>query len=511
MTNSIADSDLPPLILVVSDLHLLTGCDPVTGRMHPRDNFLADSAFARFLAAQRRLVPDGAPLLVINGDSLDFIRITDIPTTDEDFAEWEADLARIGYHPKRPLRHTLVRKEYRYGLRTDDYKTVWKFREIVRGHPVFFAALGEWVRSGGRLVFLKGNHDLEFHWTLLHQAIREELAKQAGDLARGPAIQFHEDWYQIHNVYIEHGHRFEPMTRVDGEPTIFRGDEVRFPFGSFFNKYVINELEGLDPFLDNIKPTSKVLQVAIRRRPLSAFAILYHGARALRRVIFRERAEHWLLLLLVLVVIALPILIGLTLILAFIFKPVGDQVWSAISGQHPVVRALVILAAVAPWLIAIFHDLSRKRKYAHAEDEYGEGIYEALRGRTGSFELVYGIVGHTHRMDVQDLGMIDGVHCIYLNSGSWTPRWDEHRPDLNGRIEYSFISLDLQNGEYRHRMLEWRDDRGEGAPAVIYGSTETLNWRPKFRSARAVSAGDGGRAGHQAAPSDGRRKPAGVH
>ena len=473
MTQPAATSDLPPLILVVSDLHMLTGADPVTGRVNPRENFLADEAFARFLAIQRQTVPNGSPLLVINGDSMDFLRITEIPKTDEDFARWEADLAKIGYHPKRPLRHTLVKKERRYGLRTDDYKTVWKFHQIVRGHPAFFAGMGEWVRSGGRMVFLKGNHDLEFHWTLLHAAIREEMAKYAGELARGPAIQFHEDWYQIHNVYIEHGHRFEAMTRVEGETTIFRGEEVKFPFGSFFNKFVINDLEKLDPFLDNIKPTSKVLMVAIKRRPLSAFSILYLGARALRRVVFRERAAHWLTLLLVLVVIALPILIVLIAILSFIFEPVRTQAWSVISGRNPIVRIGVIVAAIAPWLIAGLQEVLRKKKRAHGDDEYGEGIYEALQGRTGSFQQMYGIVGHTHRMDAQDLGTIGAARCFYLNSGSWTPRWDEHRPDLNGRVEYSFIRLELVNGEYRHRLLEWRDDRGEGAPATIYAPPPT--------------------------------------
>jgi UDP-2,3-diacylglucosamine pyrophosphatase LpxH len=484
MTHAGTISTLPPRIIVVSDLHLVTGRDPVTGRMHPRENFLADEAFARFLAAQRSLVADGDPLLVINGDSLDFLRITSLPTTDEEFATWEADLAAIGYHPKRPLRHTLVRKEYRYGLRTDDYKTVWKFRQIVRGHPVFFAALGEWVRTGGRLVFLKGNHDLEFHWPLLHEAIRHEIAKHAGDRARSTAIQFHEDWFQLQNVYIEHGHRFEAMTRVVGEPTIFRGDEVRFPYGSFFNKFVINHLEDLDPFLDNIKPTSKVLIVAIKRRPLSAFSILYLGARALRRVAFRERARHWLTLLLVLVVIALPILIVLVGILAFIFEPVREQVQSVISGDNPVVRIGVILAGLAPWLVAGFQDLSRKKKYAHGEDEYAEGIYEALQGRTGSFEQVYGILGHTHRMDIQNLGTIGEANCLYLNTGSWTPRWDEHRPDLNGRVEYSFIQLDLENGEYRHRLLEWRDDLGEGVAALIYAPTQRGRPKPPPKSPR---------------------------
>ncbi len=95
---------------------------------------------------------------------------------------------------------------------------------------------------------LKGNHDLEFHWPLLQAAIRDDLAGVAVELAWGSAVQFHEDWWQIQNVYIEHGHRFESMTRVDGEPTVFRGDEVRLPYGSFFNKFVINDLEELDPF-----------------------------------------------------------------------------------------------------------------------------------------------------------------------------------------------------------------------------------------------------------------------
>ncbi len=60
-------------------------------------------------------------------------------------------------------------------------------------------------------------------------------------------------------------------------------------------------------------------------------------------------------------------------------------------------------------LIAGFQELSRKKKSVHGEDEYGEGIYEALRERTGSFQQVYGIVGHTHRMDIQELGTLNGV------------------------------------------------------------------------------------------------------
>jgi UDP-2,3-diacylglucosamine pyrophosphatase LpxH len=467
MTDPIASSDLPPRILVVSDLHILTGSDPVTGRINARENFLADDAFSRFLKSQRAEVSQGEPLLVINGDAFDFIRITDVPRTDEDFARWDADLADLGYRPKRPLRHTMVRKEYRDGLRTDHYKTVWKFRRIVRGHPAFFAALGDWVASGGRIVFMKGNHDLEFHWPLLHQAIRFELAKQAGGRADGAAIEFHENGLQIHNVYIEHGHRFEAMTRVDGPPTVFDGREIRFPFGSFFNKYVINHLEDLDPFLDNVKPTRKVIEVAIRRRPFAVLRILGHGIRALRGTLVRESPRHGLALVLLLLILGLPILTLTLVILTFLFQPVRGTIDSLI-GSETLRRVLVVLGTVAPWVIAGFHELFRKKTFEHGEDEYAEGVYQELPGRAGSFQRMYAVMGHTHRMDIQDLGAIGDTHCFYLNCGSWTPQWDEQRPDLNGRLAYSFIRLDLENGEYRHRLMEWRDDRGEAVPAVIY-------------------------------------------
>jgi hypothetical protein len=146
----------------------------------------------------------------------------------------------------------------------------------------------------------------------------------------------------------------------------------------------------------------------------------------------------------------------------------------------------VILGTVAPWLIAGFHELFRKKAFEHGEDEYSEGIYQELPARTGSFQRMYGVMGHTHRMDIQDLGTIGGTRCFYLNSGSWTPQWDEHRPDLNGRIAYSFIQLDLENGEYRHRLLEWRDDRGEAVPALIYSPPQKRS--PPARDLGAVTA-----------------------
>lgn len=457
----------PRLVLVVSDLHLAEGRDPVTGRIERGENFFADLPFGRFLDHHLALGGRGS-LLVINGDAFDFLRVMSVPRTPADFERWRIALADLGYEHPRPLADTLVKKEHRYGLRTDHYKTIWKFREIVDGHPAFFAALRRWVAGGGHVAFIKGNHDLELHWPLLQHALRRELAGDATFPDGEHPVTFHEDDLDLRNVHIEHGHRFEAMTRVTGEPTIYRGEEIRLPFASFFNKYVINHLEGLEPFLDNIKPASNVVQVTIRKHPLAAIRILFHGLRALKPILIRDSFRHVLALLLLLVTIALPVLALALVVLAFIFQPVREAVVWAI-GDSPIRRAVSVLVVAAPWLVAGGRELvNRRRRWDRGEDRYGEGMYHVARDRAGNWTRFYGVVGHTHRMDIQDLGQVGTCRCFYLNSGSWTPRWEDGRPDLGGQIECSFLHFTLQeNGEYAHEALEWRDELGTPAPAVI--------------------------------------------
>ena len=64
----------PDLVLVVSDLHLGDGQDPVTGRYSKRENFFADRAFSAFLEHHDPRSSSDTALLVINGDAFDFLR-----------------------------------------------------------------------------------------------------------------------------------------------------------------------------------------------------------------------------------------------------------------------------------------------------------------------------------------------------------------------------------------------------------------------------------------------------
>lgn len=60
-------------LLIVSDLHLSEGRDPVTHKLSPKEDFFFDGEFWRFLRCYRK-PRDAKPWhLLINGDFMDFL------------------------------------------------------------------------------------------------------------------------------------------------------------------------------------------------------------------------------------------------------------------------------------------------------------------------------------------------------------------------------------------------------------------------------------------------------
>src|SRR5262249_35622659 len=95
------------------------------------------------------------------------------------------------------------------------------------------------------------------------------------------------DWIRIANVYFEHGHKYDPEQRVDGSdsgPVL--GDkpsQLKLPLGIFVNRYLINQLEKLEPFLSSVRPTEKILWMLLQTHPLSALAMLFRSLRFIQR------------------------------------------------------------------------------------------------------------------------------------------------------------------------------------------------------------------------------------
>ena len=469
-------SENPPReIFVVSDFHLCRGRNPETGRFSRTEDFLSDQAFSRFLD-----YASAGPekLLFVNGDTFDFVRICHYPRSDQEFAEWSEFLGQLGV-PKTPaeLREAISKVERRFGLETDDYKSAWKLLQIANGHREFFQALAKWINGGGTLLLSKGNHDLELYWPLVRKALEALLRREGAD---GPAVSsrmlYCDDWVRIANVYFEHGHKYDPQQRVDDSnksPALpGKPDQLKLPLGIFVNRYLINQLEKLEPFLGSVRPTEKILWMLLRTHPLSALAMLFRSLRFIRRAFQTSNVRDFFWYAVYLGSLAVPLLTVLAITGIFAFARLRDF----FVVKHPTSSMLLgALGMLAPYLTAAFRELVRwlGRKKRHSaqvgEDEMAQGVYASMKKlELPAFSRMYAVMGHTHDQDVQRLPNLNGATTLYLNTGTWIPIWPDDRPDLAGQVLFPFVHFRREaSQEYRHEYAEWRDDRGEPAESYI--------------------------------------------
>jgi UDP-2,3-diacylglucosamine pyrophosphatase LpxH len=465
----------PEEIYVVSDFHLCLGRDPQTGRFSRTENFLADQAFSRFLEYAK---PGPGKLLLINGDTFDFVRICHYPRTDEEFEEWSEFLGRLQI-VKTPaeLRRSILRVEQKFGLETDDYKSAWKLLQIANGHREFFRALATWINGGGMLLLSKGNHDLELYWPVVRRALHELLKREgADDDVVNSRLFYCDDWGRIGNIYFEHGHRYDPQQRIDDQdksPVLpSKPSQLKLPLGIFVNRYLINQLEKLEPFLSAVRPTERILWMLLRTHPIAAVAVLFRSLRFIRRALQTSSVRDFFWYALYLGSIAIPFLTLLAIAGIFVSSRPRDFFVT----KHPSSSMVLgVLGMLAPYLAAAFREFVKwlgriKRRPAQVgEDEMARGVYATMQNiKFPTASRIYAVMGHTHDQDIQCLPDMAGATVLYLNTGTWIPVWPEDRPDLDGQVLFPFIHFSrVSPQEYRHEYLEWRDDRGKPAESYI--------------------------------------------
>lgn len=460
----------PSEILVASDLHLGRGRQPDTRRFVRTENFVSDQAFGRWLRAMH---PDETKLLILNGDTFDFIRICNCPGLPEEFDKWSSLLARLGVarSPKQ-LRADISKSERRYGLQTEDYKCVWKLLQIAQGHEEFFGALAQWVKDGGSLLMVKGNHDLELYWPLVRRAFCAFLEDHgASKEAIAQRVFYCDSSICIGNVYIEHGHQYDSQQKIKDGPTLpHRPSELNLPLATFVARYLVNPLEKLEPFLGSIRPTERILWIILRRYPIAGITVLSHSLRFIRRAaqVSRIRDSFWFVIYFA--TVALPLVTFAFVAFVVLYPPVREMMT---GGNLKWAFFLGVVGILAPYIAAALREfffwLSDRRRPPIGEDEFAQGGYQTIR--TMSFppaKTIYAVMGHTHDQDVQCLPDINGAKILYLNTGAWIPVWPEDRPDLAGQVLYPFVHFKLHSAvEYHHCYSEWKDDRGHPAEAYI--------------------------------------------
>ena len=273
----------PKRILIVSDFHITSGKNPVTGRWSPTEDFFWDEEFKEFLTHYS----DGVPTtLIINGDLFDFLQVLIIPTDDEkeEFKIPEEEIDR------------------KYGLQCSEACCEFQIVQMMNGHPVFFDALAEFLSRGHELKIIKGNHDIQLHWLKIQKRIRERLqllCKRTRKKLKTGQIEFLPWFYYIPELlYVEHGNQFEPMTAfrnflypvlppVDDHR---RSPQIELDLSGFLVRYLTNRLEPVNPLADNIRPLTEYYSKMWKKYP---FLMIETLGTALRFVLkaFRKARE----------------------------------------------------------------------------------------------------------------------------------------------------------------------------------------------------------------------------
>lgn len=442
----------PPRVLVASDFHLCEGWDPVTTTCISTENFLADETFGAWLTHYAPQAHE--TLLILNGDTFDVVRVTKVPETPEDFERWSQRLGSLGRRADpADLAAAVEGHESRYGLKTDDYKTVWKLMVTVDGHWRFFDALAAWVQHGGRVLFMTGNHDVELHWQLVRDWLRSELTRRGADDV-ADRVAFVDSGVALGDVWVEHGHMYDAMTKVDGGATLPpHHTQINLPLGSFINRYFINRIEALDPFIDNVKPVQSSLLRLARQRPLKILSTYAGGWKFVRKAIAKRQMNRSVLTIGLL--LAAPLFAPLLLLA---IPGIRETVlgWLPIGGAGQwIATALLglVFAGALPYLLGVISDLRRRRP---ATDHHVRAATERARrqGEQSGRNLRYVCMGHTHVSAVKQLDAPG--HPLYINTGTWIALWPRDRPDLLGRTVFTYAVFERdQNGGYEGRTLEW--------------------------------------------------------
>lgn len=455
-------------VFVISDLHIAAGLNE-NGNFDGTENFFADNSFSRFLLhLTTRKTQDKKGLLIINGDFVDFLRIRNIPQTPEDFKTWSDILGDLGIRRSpAQLASTITKKEREYGLRTDDFKSIWKLYVSQKGHALVFQSLAGWLMNGNDLIIMKGNHDLEWYWNKLRDYLCLLLATRVAmmrsmnvetELEKTvlPQVLFVDDKLLIEKkIYLEHGHRYENFTTVDGAPVLENGTELNLPFGSFFNRYLINRIELAFPYIDDVRPRQKILPLLIRERFPLALKMLFKYIPFCILIIPKKQYSYaFRYLFQFLYIILIPLLItGFAIYETYRHQPAlvssatskSSVIWSYILPQ---LKNLVFLSIsyFAGRLFSMFSLSAPTSFYPAAQiilDAYPE------------VEIVS--FGHTHDPEQKKQNA-----KAYYNTGTWIPVFQLDASNVRLDKTYTFLQIFKdESGNIRtDGLMRWNDDAG---------------------------------------------------
>ena len=453
-------------VVVVSDLHLSGGQYFKNGKYRATENFFYDDEFANFLNYLEKNQSEKPWKLIINGDFIDFIRLTEYPFPDE-YNYWQNILKDEGINMKIDD-FSVSKRERDLGLKTHEYKSVWKMDFIANAHSKFFNALAQFINKRNRLVIIKGNHDVEFYWDKVRLKFKHFILDQLNLSHSDPEgekisgrIEFCDRAYMLENkIYIEHGNQYEKITSIK-KPTLDQDEniELTLPYGSLINRYFLNKVEHIAPFVDNIKPPTAYIDAIFKNYPVRAIKILIKYIPLTWEVLKKRYYLETIKLVLKIIKYSL---IPITIIFLVLLPSIFPQ-FKVLLSSIPVIGKYLANIKIGSIISMVFFAMPFIIPTMMRKDH----ITPVIKKITQQYpRLAYVILGHFHSLDQRKYG-----NCTYYNSGTWIPNINLQEK-LKASVHFCLILIDKKrDGSFEEPIIrQWNDCSGRLEKIILIES-----------------------------------------
>jgi len=398
--------------LIVSDLHVASG-DPLLDGFGQRQQ----AALEGLLSAAGR--SSGGPLgegdeveLILNGDCFDFLMVEPHDTG----GVMNAGLA------------------------------VEKLGQVTAAHSPFFETLGRFVRQPGRrMTIMTGNHDVELCFAEVRAGIREAMGMPPDDrrVSFSPTLSYRP----LPDVYLEHGNAYDFWNHdrsgfwdTSGQVRTATPQVMTLPMDSHYAQHVGHPVLARYPYLILFEPAlsfPRQLALVCLLNPAVVVELVQHvrellellrtGAYGLPRKGWLHLArgeEHS------------PVALfgqGMMALLAFQQEVVARSPgWKEPSGEEAALQAqaqtMMEVAMLRETLNRVGENESVREAIATictptravTGDSVAAGMQAVLHSDPA---LRYALAGHTHKARLDPITDGTAEQQVYLNTGSWVPRW----------------------------------------------------------------------------------------
>ncbi len=489
-------------LLVVSDLHLGEATKDRSRISYLKAAVVEDMEFCRFLEYHQVHRVDDLPwCLVLAGDVFDFLAISVSPDP-----QWA--LERYGF--------TISERERRLGMENSAPKIRWKLDRILDRHPAIITYLADFVGSGNRVIFLRGNHDAELFWPEVKQTLVQRLLDTyfGGEQVEGitpdeftSRIEF-RDWF-VHvpgAIHIQHGHQYDEycsMSYLLNPLRPGRPDLLELAPTSILIRYGMSRVAGVKThdkdeytFVDFVRwlfdqPISREFQlVSVYFRVLREQFRYWRSVKGADDSMAREGHQENMKAEAARSGLPLATLQAMDSLSA---KPSNLDFWSIVVSMFfdsvatflltPVILAAWLALSPLPWwatgLVGVgilgFAGLLLHLFNLRRDTDLTPKLRVAARKLAPLVRTPYLVMGHTHRAEAVDLG--NGV--TYLNTGCWLNPEGEVQPHgITCDCPTTFVSAtNIEGtGPMRVSLHRWclQEHRPEAFGHRLSGSQEPL-------------------------------------